>query len=73
MIDTTGAENTRRTMNTGKDLERTRRRKEGIEGGMKEWGGGRTGQAPKGQDGMKKGRKARRWRWTGRMAAREQE
>ena len=38
MIDTEGAENTIRTMNTGRDLERTRRRrrKEGIKGGRKE-------------------------------------
>jgi hypothetical protein len=36
MIDTKGAEHTIRTMNTGKDLERTGRREEGIKGGMKE-------------------------------------
>ena len=36
MIDTTRAEHTIRTRNAGKDLERTRRRKEGIQGEMKE-------------------------------------
>jgi hypothetical protein len=35
MIDTKRAENTVRTMNTGRALERTRRRKEGIKGGRK--------------------------------------
>jgi hypothetical protein len=50
MIDTTGAENTIRTMNSGKDLERTARMKEGIEGGMKE--GGKEGQDKHRKDRM---------------------
>ena len=74
MIDTSRAEHTVRAMNTGEDLERTRRRKGGTKGGSKEGrkeGQDRTG--AEGHFGMKTGWKAGRGRWTGGMAEREQE